>query len=389
MTSSEILNCLPQFKGIALELRDVLLANIAMMGEILAPSGTEQDRVRFFLERLADSEVQCSTDENGSGIGVLMGEDAARNIVFATNADSLVRDDADQTIEIASDRIVGPFVGDNSVAMAALAVLPLALERMGIRLKSNLVLLAAARMLERSDHHGLRAFLDHFPGAVRAGVCVESVQLGRLNFRGLGLLKGEIVCRLPEDYDWAQYGTTGTITPMSEIIAQINRIAVPRDPKTSIVMGAIRGGISGHTIARQTNLLFEIRSESGELLEQIRQRVEDIVEDVGAASGMKARIEFYARRPPGGLEISHPLVRCARDVLNGLQVAPMMYPTIGYLSAFLSRKIPAVTIGCTTGERRGELDEIDEAIQVAPLFSGVAQMMALALLLDGGAADGG
>ena len=382
-----IVGDLPCMREAAAAMQDIIFANLVMIGEAPAPTGEEEKRVQLILQRLSECGLQnCSSDEKGNGYGVLFGEQGAQNILISTNADTYVSDVVDQTIEVGKDRLVGPFVGDNCLALAVMVSLPTLFEKLQIRLKSNLVFMAAVKSLGRGNLEGLKYFLANSSLPIHAGLCLEGVQLGRLNYSCLGMFRGEIECRLPEDYNWAQFGATGSIIPMNDVICRINKIAVPRRPITSIVMGSIEGGISYNTVARRTALKFEVRCEASDLLKQIRQQIDNIVAEVAAQSGVKVKLDIFAEREPGGIEISHPLVQNARAILSALALEPTLYPTTSALSAFIDRKIPAVTLGVAIGERKGELNEIDEAVSIAPIFTGMAQLAGVILAMDGGLA---
>ena len=147
--------------------------------------------------------------------------------------------------------------------------------------------LAAARRVPQVERHPARA------------LCLEGVQLGRLNYSCLGMLRGEVTVRLPDNYDWAQFGATGSIIPMNDVINRINKIALPRRPLTSIVLGSLEGGLTYSNIARETTLRFEVRSESAEILDQTGRQIGDIAQEVAAQSGVGVDIDLFARRQPG------------------------------------------------------------------------------------------
>ena len=379
---------LPRCREAALGLRELLLADLLRIGETPAPTGAEQQRVEFFLQRLAESGAQdCAADEKGNGIGILRGSEGSRNILLFAYADTFVSRPQDQTVEIETDRVVGPFVGDNSLALASLILLPALLDKLSISLRRNVILMAAARTLGRGNLEGLKAFLAGSSVPIHHGICLESVQLGRLNYTSLGLLRFSLTCRLPDNYDWVHFGATGTITPMSEMITRINSIPVPRRPLTSIVFGSIHGGISSRNIARETTLSFEVRSESAEVLQQIRQTIEHAAEDIAARSGVRCTLEVTSQRQPGGIGADHPLVQGARAVMTSLGIQPMIYSTTSAMSALVDMKIPALTLGITTGTRFSELDEIDEALAIAPMADGMAQLAGMLRAIDEGCCD--
>ncbi|MBI2437725.1 MAG: peptidase dimerization domain-containing protein [Lentisphaerae bacterium] len=378
---------LERYKSAAESMRDTLLADLIHFVELPAPTYAEEPRVQFLVNRFEENRLSNITvDAAGNGTGVIAGSEGRRNLLVMTNADTLVKDPKDQTIEVRAERLVGPFVGDNSIALAALTTLPLLLDKLNLQFKANLVLLAATRSLGRGNLEGVKHFLTNAERAFAAGLCLEGVQLGRLNYHCVGLLRGDIHCRLPENYNWAQYGATGSIIPMSDVINRISQIALPHRPLTTIIMGMIQGGIACNNIARETVLSFEARSETLDILNQIKQQIADIITEVAARSGVKITLDIIAQREPGGLDIAHPLVRQATGVLTALGLQPLLYSTTSQLAALRDAKIPGLTVGLTLGERRYELDEIDESVAIAHLAIGLAQVVGILQAMDEGGA---
>ncbi|MBI2441881.1 MAG: peptidase dimerization domain-containing protein [Lentisphaerae bacterium] len=372
-----------QYKAAAENVRELLLADLIHICEIPAPTGGEEPRIRFMANRFAEIGLaDIAIDTEGNGTATIPGREGRRNLLVLTNADTLVKEPKDRTVDVRADRLVGPFVGDNSIALATLTTLPLLLEKLNLTFKANIVLLASTRSLGRGNLQGLKHFLTTVGRSFAAGLCLESVQLGRLNYHCMGLLLGDVWCRLPENYNWSQYGATGSIIPMSDIISRISQISLPRRPLSTIVLGMIRGGITANNIARETVLSFEARSESQEILKAIKQQLSDIIAEVGARSGVNITLDVIAQREPGGLDIGHPLVRRASEVLTALGLQPMLYSTTSQLSALRDAKIPGLTVGLTLGERRYELDEIDESVTINPLTTGLAQVVAILQAMD-------
>ncbi len=387
-SADPILDRLPLFRETAERSAEIVLANLVALGEVPSPTFGEAARASVFVERLSEFGLQnCSTDEMSNAYGVLPGSSGDRNILLVANLDSFTEPEHPPPIEIRTDRIRGPFVGDNSLSLAAIASLPFLLDKLNLRLKANLVLMGASRALGRGNLAGIKFFLDHGSLPVQAGLCLESVQLGRINFSSLGMLRGEIVCRLPDDYNWAQFGASGTILPMSDIISRIAAIPLTRRPAGRIILGSLRGGISHQNIARQTTLGFEARSESAEVLGEIAEKIADIVEEVAARAGVKVELDIFARRSPGSLKISDPLVRRAKSLLSSLGIEPMLYPTTGALAAFLEKNIPALTLGISVGERKFDLAEIEELIDLQLVFTGLAQTIGMILAVDAFGSD--
>jgi acetylornithine deacetylase/succinyl-diaminopimelate desuccinylase-like protein len=216
------------------------------------------------------------------------------------------------------------------------------------------------------------------------GVPAQQVARRRPCGGGVAQRRGGNARRLPTDYNWAQYGATGTLIPMNDVINRVTAIPLPRRPLTVMNLGSISGGISYHNIARETTLRFELRGESAAILDEVESKLRDIAQEVGATSGTQVTLDVFARREPGGVDIGHPLVQTARAIQTALGLCPMLYATTSPMSALAARSIPALTLGLTTGERRNDLDEIDETVATAPLAAGLAQVAAVLQAMDEG-----
>jgi tripeptide aminopeptidase len=381
----EILADLPAIREVCLTLRETLLANLVMIGEIPAPTFDETARVGFLLQRFSECGLtSTSSDETGSGFGILSGRGRDRNILLLAHADTVFSQRRDHTVSVRADQVLGPGVADNSLGLAVLATLPSLLEKLELTLDSSLILMGAARSLGRGDLEGIRFFLNNNKIPVIAGICVEGVQLGRLGYTSAGMLRGEILCRVPEEYDWIRRGATGAILVMNEVINRILGISLPRRPQTSIVLGSIEAGAGFNIIPTEATLRFEARSESEEIVRRIASELDDIIEDVTSQTGAEVKLDIVARREPAGLSIGHPLVKQTREIMSALDLRPHITPSISELSALIARGIPAVTLGITRGEH---LHEQREAVFIEPMFTGLAQLVAVLLAIDGGFCD--
>lgn len=383
---SELIEDLPRLKEGLKKLRDTLLTNIVMLGEIPAPTFNEQLRRRFLIDRFTQYHMfNCSTDEVGNGLGIIPGETGDRNILIVAHLDTIFDSRVDHTISIEPTRVKGPAVGDNSLGVAVLATLPAMLEALDLKFHSNLILMGSARSLGHGNIEGVRFFLENTEMPIQAGICVEGVKIGRLSHTSIGMARCEITYRLPEEYDWTRFGAVGSIVTINELINRILEIPLPRRPKTSIVLGSITGGRSFNTIATDAVLRFEIRSESNEMVQDLLQQIEDLAAEVSSHNGSEVEIQVLAQRRPGGISFSHPLASNARAIMKSLNINPRVTPSTSELSAFIDSEIPALTLGITHGEN---LNKIDESIEIEPIYSGITQLLGVLLAIDRGYCDG-
>lgn len=380
-----LLERLPQFKDGARDLREILLTNLVMISEIPAPTFGEKRRVEFLLERFNEYQLQnCSTDEADNALGILPGTRSDRTILVVAHMDTAFPDTVDHTVSVEPVAVSGAGIGDNSLGLAALVSLPMLLSRLEIQLRSDVILMGSSRSLGRGDIEGIRFFMNHRKIPVSTGICVEGVKLGRLSHHSIGMLRGEIEYRVPEEYDWTRFGAGGAILNMTDMINRILEIPLPRRPRSSIVLNRVEAGASFNAIPRRATLQFEVRSESEDLVSRVGEQITDIVAETSSQTGADVDFRVLARRRPGGIPFAHPLAATARGILRSLGINPRISPSTSELSAFIDNRIPAVTIGLTEGEAH---DEVTERLEIEPLFLGLAQLVALLVAIDGGIAD--
>ena len=375
-----VLAGLGPFRDACRRTRELLLAGTVMLGEIPAPTFGEGARIRLLYDRFIENGLRnASIDEVGNGIAILPGTRGDRNILVVAHADTVFPARENHTITVSEDRMTGPGVGDNSLGLAVLATLPALLESLDLRLGANLILMGAVRSLGRGDLEGLRFFLSHAPARIDAGLCVEGVQLGRLSHASIGMSRGQITVNVPEHYDWTRFPAAGAVRILNEAINRILAIPLPRHPRTSVLLGSVSGGTSFDVIPTHAELRFEVRSESGGVVGEMETRIGDIAREISADTGAQIDYEPIARRQPGSIGSDHPIVRDTRRIMSALGIEPQPSPSVSELAVFISRGIPALTLGITTGER---LHEIDETVRIPPICTGLAQLVAALATID-------
>ncbi|MEO0511062.1 MAG: M20/M25/M40 family metallo-hydrolase [Verrucomicrobiota bacterium] len=365
--------------------RELLLANALMIGEIPSPTGGEADRITFLSNRYTEDGLQnISIDQAGNGMAILPGKKGKKNILVCAHADTVFNKKVDHAMSVTADGIMGPGIGDNSLGLAAIVTLPEILRRLNINFDDNLILLGCTDSLGRGDLGGIRFFLKNNKLPIRAGISVEGIQLGRLSYAAVGMLRAEITVNVPSGYDWARFGASGAVAILTKVVQRITEIPIPMQPPTQMIFGSINGGTSFSTRPTSANLRFEIRSEKTGMVDELKEKIVDIVEEIGNSSETEITFSSVAERQPGGLEFGHPLVKSMRKILDTLDVKPRVEPSVGELSQLIETGIPSVTLGLTRGHNK---NEFNESIDIRPIFGGLAQLIALLQSIDGGFCD--
>ena len=367
------------------DIRETVLATMVMVNEIPSPTFHEAARAKFLLDRFSELDmINASVDEKNNVMGILPGKHGDRDILVVAHLDSLFDANIDHTVTLETSTAIGPGVSDNSLGVAVLGTLPLILDRIGLTLDSNLVLLGTSRSLGSGDLEGLRFVLDNYKRPFAAAVCLEGIKIGRLSFSSVGMLRGELTYRIPEQYDWTKFNSVGAIVDMNDMINRILEIPLPRKPKTTIVLGQMEAGTSYNTLPTKARLRFEIRSESDDIVSNLATRITFLADEMTSKTGALVKFKEISRRKPGGTDFSHPLNTMGREILKKLGITPRITPSTSELSALIDKGIPAVTIGLTNGENAGEPDE---SVELEPISRGLAQFAALLKAIDIGCTD--
>ena len=84
------------------------------------------------------------------------------------------------------------------------------------------------------------------------------------------------------------------------------------------------------------------------------------------------------------LKFNHPLVKASGEVMRHLGIPIIGDPSESELSIFLSKKIPAVTLGLTRGEN---YQQPNSRMEIEPMFKGIAQVIGTIQAIDSGVCD--
>lgn len=381
------LNELPRFVDQIRKIREIIISNIVLVGQIPAPTFHERHRAERLVERLSDFNVdECTIDDYGNPVGIIRGTAGDKPAIFvAAHLDTFAETRIEQYYEVTDKTISGAGVSDNSAAVGVLASLPEVLQRLDLVFESDIVLVAPTQSLGRGNLNGIRQLLKNWPTTVRGALCLESVELGRLNYYSAGMIRGEIACSIASARQLGRHHAPNAILVINEVINAILGLRLPQKPRTQIVIGKIAGGFNHGKIAYDAKIGFEIRSDSDEMVKELYGDIWDIVDGINKSFAVEIKLNRISNLNATRLQHNHPLVKCASKVLKRLGLEPECEPSETALSILLQNKIPAVTIGLTRGDN---YHKDGAMIEIEPLYRGIAQIPALLMAVDNGVCDG-
>jgi tripeptide aminopeptidase len=340
------------------------------------PSPTFQEGCRAAFVRdgfISEGLAEVMLDPLGNVYGCLRGSDSSRPMVVSAHLDTVFPASTDLTIWQEPGKIYGPGIGDNSLGVAGLFALIWIFRQRNPSLPGDIWFVANIGEEGLGDLRGMRAVVDRFGNAVRAYLILEGMALGQVYHRALGVQRYRITTRAAGGHSWVDFGRPSAIHELAALVTRLTKLSLPGRPRTTLNVGVISGGTSVNTIAAEATLELDLRSEAERTL---RILVEQVLELVAYSNQPDVQVtaDLIGSRQPGRIAADHPLVLLARGCLEEQGITPNL--SIGSTDANvpLSRGLPAVCIGLTTGQGA---HTTKECINVEPIAKGLAQLTAL------------
>ena len=367
-------------------LKDTIITNIVLIGQTPAPTFKEKRRGILFMERMAEFGVdEVTTDGYRNPIGIIRGTSPDKPPIFVVaHLDTFFEKDIVFNYTIKENTITGPGILDNSLGVGVLLSLPIIFKKLGLTFESDIVLAGTIQSIGKGNLRGVRHLLKTWTTPIRGSICIEGVDLGRLNYFSDGMIRGEISCSVSEEKGAMYSATPNAILILNEIINGIMRLSLPQRPQARVVVGKISGGANHGKIAHDATLGFEIRSDSYKMVKSIYNDIKDIVDGIGHENEVDLNIKTISNLKSARLKFNHPLVKSTAAILKSLGIKPISKSTESALSIFLSRKIPSVTVGITYGEH---YYTHKATMEIEPMFKGIAQVIGVIKAIDSGVCD--
>lgn len=347
--------------------RDVLARTVAL-AEIPAPTDGEGMRAALVASWWGeDGWREVHTDPTGNVWARARGGDGPA-VVLCAHLDTVFAADVPHGTRVDGDRLLGPGVGDDSVAVAALSEVARQLDTTpGV----PVWLLATVGEEGLGDLKGVRGALAAPPVPVGALIAVEGNYLGRVSRVGVGSLRWRVTVRGPGGHAWEASSAPSAVHAMASMITELARVRV-YGASTTINAGRAGGGEAINARARAAWFELDLRADDPHALDLLARKARTAIQ-LHAVDGIETELDELGRRPAGSLDAAHPLVLAAVAALERAGVTPAFVATSTDANAAHAASIPAIAVGITTGA--GEHTP-QEWIDIPPIADGVAALAA-------------
>lgn len=334
--------------------------------EVPAPTFYEGERAAFVRRLgaglgLGDGEV----DEVGNVIWEMSGDPALATVVVSAHLDTVFGPEVRPRVERRGSVLVAPGIGDNSLGVAALVHLADAARR---ELAPRGTLVAAANVCEEGlgNLRGMRALWERYGSRAGTWVVLEGGTFNTVEAAGIGSRRYRITARGPGGHSWQDFGLPSAIHGLARLIAALAEIELPAGDRTTYNVGVISGGTSVNTIAAEASCLLDLRSESGQGLEQIESQVRRLAAAASASEGISLDFELVGDRAGGRLAADHWLIALVESCAAATGVVIKWEAGSTDANVPLSHGAPAVCLGFGQGKN---LHTVQEEVDTTPVGS--------------------
>lgn len=364
-----------QLAPVARDAKEPIAELTLRLSAIPAPTNDEGERASALASILRDAGLDDVTvDDLDDVTGRIRGRRSDRAVLLAAHTDTVFPRSVDVTPRREGDRLFGPGIGDNTISIATVVVLKSLLDRLGIVPDVDIIVTGNVGEEGLGDLRGMRAVMDANP-EIGAAVAVEGHALGRITHQGVGSRRLEVTLTGPGGHSWGDFGRPSAIHAAAKLVAQLDAIPLPAEPKTTLNVGILTGGISVNTIAPDARMVIDMRSLDQDALERLVSEAERRIA-TARTNDITVDSKVVGDRPAGRLPEDQGLVPIARASLELLDIDPTLDASSTDANIPISRRIPAVCIGVASG---GHAHREDEYIDLELVPTGVTQLAMVTL----------
>ncbi len=349
------------------------------IAEIPAPTFHEERRAAYAAQRLRELGAEQVHGFGHGNVAGRFGPEGDHAIALLAHLDTVFSDEVNHRVSRRGGKLYGPGVGDNSAGVAGTLTALAAAQAADVRFERPVWVVGNVGEEGLGDLRGSRDTMDHFAGQLGAVLAVEGTMLGRLGHVAVGSRRIRVHFCGEGGHSWLDFGKASAVHVAVQAAAEIARLKVPAEPRTTFNIGRIVGGDGVNVVASSVELLLDMRSVGVAALADLSDRVEEILRR--AASGeITVEVEEVGTRPAGSIPRTHPLMELCAAALARVGVRPE--PTAGSTDANvpLSQGVPALALGVTRG---AGIHSAGEWIEIAPMRQGVQQLVLVCAALAG------
>jgi len=355
------------------ETLDEMVEETLNLCRIPGPTFDEAARAAYAEARMRAiglSDVQV--DDIYNVTGMIEGSSEGPTTLVAAHIDTVFPLGTPLEVRRTSNRLYGPSIGDNSVAVTGMLRVAQGIRRLDESPPGRIIFAANVGEEGLGNLCGIRALLEKWHGRVDTVLAVEGHGVDEIRNAGIGSTRLEITFEGEGGHSWGAFGIPSAIHAMGNAIHKISRLKMSQQPKTSYNVGLVEGGESINTIAPRATMLLDLRSVHPASLQRLEHRVRHIFETVAQETGIRIESRTVGQRPAAILDSTHPLCQQMQGIRKRLRLRQATFSASSTDANLpLSQGIPSLCLGMTRG---GFAHTVREYIDIPPILLGLRQL---------------
>ena len=341
------------------------------LAAIPAPPLGEQARAQWLAQRFNTAGLsRVEIDAAGNVLGILPASHLPPDrsgpiILLSAHIDTVFPAGTPIEPVLNGDRLEAPGASDNAVGVAGLLAVVHSLLHSGVDLPAPLATLGNVGEEGEGDLRGVRYVYEHsaLAGRIAAHIVLDGPGADTAVTQALGSRRYKVTITGPGGHSFTDAGIPNPIAALASALAVLAETPLPEEPRTTLNLGTIHGGISVNSIPESAQAAVDFRSTDPNQLARLEaalhRAVEDAVEHCNAKSkalesnametGPRRRLSFAVSkigdRPTAQLPDDSPLLATLRAVDRHLGLCTDLRLGSTDANIPLSLGVPALSIG--------------------------------------------
>lgn len=357
---------------------DDVVARTIQIAEVPAPSLDEADRAAVLAGWFAaEGCTDISIDGVGNVWALARPGDQPATVVCA-HLDTVFSRSVTHGVQRTDDRLVGPSVGDDSVALAALSVLPRLLPTDSAR---AVWLLCSVGEEGFGNLLGARHAIDNPPVGIGAFIAIEGNYLGRIGATGIGSTRWRVRFMGPGGHSWERATAPSAVHAAGHAIAELDGLASAFTERVAVNVGLVVGGEAINARAQTASFDLDLRAMNADVLRELASKARNIL-DAAVVPGLELEVEVLGDRPAGATPADHHLVRAALDAYQAHGIQCSLIASSTDANVAMAAGLPAIAVGVAFGEQEHTEAEWIDVSSIASGVAGLAATVAAAMCMS-------
>jgi tripeptide aminopeptidase len=250
-------------------------------------------------------------------------------------------------------RLIGAGIGDNAASLTVLTAFAEQLATQGAPFEVWLVATTGEEGL--GDLRGAKHFLAQHAKDLDAFIAVDGY-LGLVVNQAVGVRRYRASFHSEGGHSWGNAGNPSSIHALGEAIHELYRIPLPSEPRTTLNVGMVEGGVSVNSIAANAELLLDLRSLDSLALEALDGLAQTAIGKAARRVKLEVALELVGDRP-AGITDNNALIRAAQYALEHVNMSTRVVASSTDANAAVPYQLPAIGFGVYNGGNAHRLDE--------------------------------